>query len=135
MGAFTYDKCCKPANREIRTATHLAPSLKIATEHDNFRVDLLVRTHHGDQDFVDVLLDSVWLFWPMTRWQTKVFVVLDEDSEEDMAVCRRMPSFVDCRLEAPPDWWKRRDRNLNNGLVRAMWSLHYADRYSTAEYI
>lgn len=135
-GGMTFERCCgaiwsrAPEPVVVPHSVGHAPPPR-AGRIDDFTVDILVRTFYGDSEMLELLLESVRLFWPMRRWQSRVIVVLDSESTADHALCRRLPTFVECRFEDDPAFLPA----PAGGIVRAMWSLFYADIYSDAEWV
>merc|ERR1719359_260966 len=92
---------------------------------------------------LELFLDSVERYWPTARWRSTVVLVLDQESAADHELCSQLegrPVKVKCAFEEEPAWipplvqayakdgWSR-------GATRAMWSLHYAELYSDADFI
>ena len=73
-------------------------------KEENITVDILVRTFAGDEAMLEQLLVSVARFWPTERWRSTVWVVLDEESPADQALCARLnrDNLATCVLEPSP---------------------------------
>ncbi|CAE8631476.1 unnamed protein product, partial [Polarella glacialis] len=136
-GRHSAEDCCRDIVNRTLPDEHVAHSVSdVKPLADSFRVDIVVRAFWREQVMLEMLAESIRVFWPLELWQSKVIFVMDAESELDHTVCAGMQfSFVECRFEAlPPAFGDFADFNLT-GVHRAMWSLFLADHYSDADYV
>eukprot|EP00929_Paragymnodinium_shiwhaense_P117168 TRINITY_DN8743_c0_g2_i10.p1 TRINITY_DN8743_c0_g2~~TRINITY_DN8743_c0_g2_i10.p1 ORF type:complete len:357 (+),score=30.49 TRINITY_DN8743_c0_g2_i10:229-1299(+) len=94
---------------------------------------------------LQVLLDSINIFWPRATFNSAVLVVLDAESPADAEACRRLEANVTCIFEEVPEFLKtvavhsgdfsQTTSERRKGVIRLNWSLFHADAYSSANFI
>ena len=147
---FPAERCCKEVHYGSNGTVPLVGSRvphsisKPLPETEDFTVDVLVRSYSMERVLMEMLLESMLLFWPWQRWRSKLIFVMDIESEEDHIWCDKLAAIyneidstrgtVKCFYEAKPAWIRPVMEELGNP-CRAMWSLHYGDHYSDADYI
>ncbi|CAK0799921.1 unnamed protein product [Prorocentrum cordatum] len=130
--AFTYEGCCSvPGVRPANTTPRL-PALpsRPRPAPEALKVDLVVRACGKHRDQLEELFRSLEVFWPFRRWQSRVHVVLDAESELDRSLCARegrnpWPQWVHCVNEVLPAALADA-----TGAVRAQFGLFLADVYA-----
>eukprot|EP00929_Paragymnodinium_shiwhaense_P008194 TRINITY_DN112136_c0_g1_i1.p1 TRINITY_DN112136_c0_g1~~TRINITY_DN112136_c0_g1_i1.p1 ORF type:complete len:719 (+),score=26.47 TRINITY_DN112136_c0_g1_i1:221-2377(+) len=105
-----------------------------ALSDSDVTVDLFVRTAHKKRHELDLLIESVAIFWP-AQWG--VIVALDA-TEADDALCKSMPPWVKCiSIDKPPFYEEMRNTPGAQplGMLEKEWSECWADRHSSADFI
>merc|ERR1719161_3415878 len=89
---------------------------------------------------LEQLLVSIARFWPKERWKSTVWVVLDAESPADQALCAQLNrgTLATCVLEDAPAFLATMPlygKGWSRGVARSMWSQHFADKYSAADFV
>lgn len=147
---LSYEQCCSaellgplgfdPSRASLRVPLEVSLVDTSGAPHARLpvKVDMFVRTYYQKFEELNLLLQSVAVFWP-PEWGT--IVALDGESEPDALTCKLLPEWVRCVLIDPPPFRGRDNFSFPSlggsspGMIWKEWSECWADLHSSADFI